>query len=126
MDQQRKSQILAAANERMGTPFSDFLHEIKVEGTSVFMGFLGEWAYLGESPDEALFTAKRGDWLLTSRDGPLTPLLLREFFLRIELGEELDEGSKWAETYYSNLTAAQRVLHPPKIRVFPQDEDEQG
>ena len=50
------------------------------------MGFLGEWAYMGESFQEALFTAKRGDWLLTSRDGPLAPLLLREFFLRIDSG----------------------------------------
>ena len=111
MERERKSQILAAANARMGVPFSDFLSEIKVEGTSVFMGFLGEWAYMGESFQEALFTAKRGDWLLTSRDGPLAPLLLREFFLRIDQGE-LDEASKWAVKYYANLAAVQRAVMP--------------
>lgn len=114
MEQQRKSQILAAANARMGVPFSDFLSEIKEEGSSIFMGFLGEWAYMGESFVEALFTARRGDWLLTSRDGPLVPLLLREFFLRIDQGEELDEGSKWAEKYYANLVAVQRFVRPAK------------
>ena len=111
MEKERKSEILTAANAQMGVPFSDFLSEIKVEGTSVFMGFLGEWAYMGESFQEAFFTAKRGDWLLPSRDGPLAPLLLREFFLRIDLGE-MDEGSMWAEKYYANLVAVQRVVSP--------------
>ena len=128
MEQERKSQILAVANARMGVPFSDFLHEIKQEGSSIFMGFLGEWAYMGESFQEALFTAKRGDWLLTSRDGPLAPLLLREFFLRIDSGE-LNEASKWAEKYDSNLVAVQRVVRPaenPLLADGPRTTEKQG
>lgn len=128
MEQERKSQILAAANARMGVPFSDFLHEIKQEGSSIFMGFLGEWAYMGESFQEALFTAKQGDWLVPSRDGPLAPLLLREFFLRIDSGE-LNETSKWAEQYDSNLVAVQRVVRPaenPLLADSPKTTEKQG
>jgi hypothetical protein len=128
MEKERKSQILAAANARMSVPFSDFLHEIRVEGTSVFMGFLEEWAYMGESFQEALFTANRGDWLLPSRDGPLAPLLLREFFLRVDLGD-LDEAVKWTEKYYANLAAVQRVVRPaenPLLADGPKTTEQQG
>ena len=128
MEQERKSQILAAANARMGVPFSDFLHEIKQEGSSIFMGFLGEWAYMGESFQEALFTAKRGDWLLPSRDGPLAPLLLREFFLGSTSGNWMKQ-SKWAEKYHANLAAVQRVVRPaenPLLADGPKTTEKQG
>ena len=71
MEQERKNQILAAANARMGVPFSDFFSEIKVEGTSVFMGFLSEWAYMGESPQEALFKRNGAIGCLPLGMGPL-------------------------------------------------------
>lgn len=99
--------ILQIASQRMGLEPSTLKHLEITSDESVWLDFLGEYAFLGRSLSEALVTAQRGDWWLESRDGKLNIDNIKKYQFRTHEDSPLEDGTL-IHLYHENLRRALR------------------
>jgi len=105
----------------MGLKASTLKHLEITSDESVWLDFLGEYAFLGRSLSEALVTAQKGDWWVESRDGELSSDHLKKYQSRTHENESEENSLDYL--YHKNLECAlrfstkQRSSEPKRIII---------
>ena len=78
------------------------------DNPGIWIRVLDQWAYLGQTVESALFTARLSDWWITDRDGSLLTDDVQWFEERARLGERWEQQEL---TMFREERRTRRVLN---------------